>query len=72
MHEAPENTVAIVVDLEKDRPAALRVYPKGQGNTVGMIGSNYHGHMVIVPWNLKWEYRVTGSLRLCYAVAEQE
>ncbi|KAK7937631.1 uncharacterized protein PG986_014499 [Apiospora aurea] len=72
MHEPPENTVAIVIDLERERSAAVRVYPKGQGEPVGMVGSNYHGHMVIVPWNPDWEFRVTGSLRVCYAVVAQD
>jgi hypothetical protein len=63
--EPPTNTVAVVVDVPKDK-GAIRVFKSGIDKHLGTVGTEDAGHIVVVTWDTSWWYRVSGSLRVGY------
>ncbi|KAH6645646.1 hypothetical protein BKA67DRAFT_120990 [Truncatella angustata] len=69
----PVNAIAVVVDVP-DNKGAIRVYKKAsdtESKHIGTVGTEYAGHMVIIPWaEHTWWFRLSGSLMVGYVVAE--
>jgi len=63
--EPPAQTDAIVVDLV-DSQGAIRIYEKANDEYVDGAGTEEAGNFVIIPWESKWWFRVSGSLRVGY------
>lgn len=61
----PSNTIAITVDLVKS-PGAIHIR-EGDTWIDGIFIDDVNGHLVIVPWDNKWSFRVAGSPRIGYA-----
>lgn len=62
---APEETVAVIVDVVNNQ-GAIRIYQKGSNKRVDAVGIEEAGNMVIVPWDSNWWFRASGSLRVGY------
>ncbi|EER43769.1 predicted protein [Histoplasma capsulatum H143] len=66
--DPPQNSVAVVVDVVESQ-GAIRIFERKDDSYVNGVGTEEAGHMVIVPWNSGWWFRVSGSIRVGYAVA---
>ena len=65
--DAPSNAVAVVIDVVESR-GAIRIFEKESDEYVDGVGTEEAGNLVIVPWDNHWRFRVSGSLRVGYAV----
>lgn len=63
--EPTVKTLFVVVDVPKDK-GAIRVFEKGTDKHIGTVGTENAGHMVIIPWDDNWWFRVSGSLSVGY------
>ncbi|KAK7967615.1 uncharacterized protein PG986_001892 [Apiospora aurea] len=57
----PQDTVAVVVNVSQDK-GAVRIFEKsGSDKRIAAVGTEDAGYTVIIPWDGKWWFRVSGS-----------
>lgn len=61
----PPNTVAVVVDVVRNR-GAIRIFEKEGGEYVDGVGTEEEGYRIIVPWQNTWWFRASGVVELGY------
>lgn len=60
-----EGTVAIVVDVRKNK-AAIRIIETETEEYIDGVGTEEAGKLVVIPWQSNWSYFCTGSPRVAY------
>lgn len=67
--DPPAKTVAIVVNVI-DNLGAIRIFEQEGDEYVNGVGTEEVGNLMIVPWDSKWWFRVSGFLRIGYIIVK--
>jgi hypothetical protein len=62
------NAIAVVVDVI-ERQGAIHI-TNDEGSYIDMVGTEFAGHMVLVPWDNSWFLRVSGSIEVGYVLVK--
>lgn len=64
----PPKSIAIIVDVIQSQ-GAIHI-TRENGAYLDMVGTEFAGHLVIVPWDSTWYLRGSGSIEVGYAIGK--
>ena len=64
----PPKSVAVVVDLIESH-GAIHI-TNDNGVYIDMVGTEFAGHLVLVPWDNSWFLRGSGSIEVGYVLGK--
>lgn len=65
----PPTVVAVIVDVTNSQ-GAIHI-TNDDGTYIDMVGTEFAGYLVVVPWKCDWRLRGSGSIEVGYVLGKE-